>query len=218
MSPLRHGLLAAALIAAVATPALAEKISPAEKAFPYLERFLKVPASERSRVRLGYAMSRDGKPLANLKAVLVETGGARTPLPVNADGVFERLPTLAQLQAGAQLSLDLPQDAKVGTSLNFGTQLKPALDYEARELAATVTEANTVIGKAAGPLSALAPKMTGITFTKAGGGVAVFADGHTQALPLVKETPYFRPDDFKGAVRVKLTKAPTRVGLYGKKK
>jgi len=218
MSPLRHGLLAAALLAAVATPALAEKIGPAEKAFPYLERFLKVPAAERSRVRLTYALSRDGKPLASLKAVLIEPGGARTPLPINADGAFERLPTLPQLQAGAQLSLDLPQDAKVGTSLNFGTQLKPALDYEARELAATVSEANTVIGKAAGPLSALAPKMTGIAFSKAGSGVAVFADGRTQPLPLVKETPYFRPEDFKGVVRVKLTKAPTRVGFYDKKK
>lgn len=218
MRPLRHGLLATAILFAAATPALAEKIGPAAKAFPYLERFLKVPAAERSRVRLGYALSRDGKPLPNLKAVLIEPGGARTPLPVTAEGVFERLPTLAQLEAGAQLSLDLPADAKVGTSLNFGTQFKPALEYEVRELAATVTEANTVIGKAAGPLSALAPKMTGIAFAKAGSGVAVFADGRTQPLPMVKETPYFKPEDFKGAVRVKLAKAPTRVGFYDKKK
>ncbi len=218
MSPLKTSLLAAALLAAIATPALAEKVGPAAKAFPYLEKFLKVPAGERARVRLGYTLSLNDKPLANLKATLIEANGVRTPLPVNASGAFERLPTLAQLEAGAKLSLDLPEDAKVGTSMNFGTQLYPAIEYDARDLTATVTEANAVIGKAAGPLSMMVPKMTGIAFVKAAGGVAVFADGHTQPLPLIKETPYFRPEDFKGAVRVKLTKSPTKVGFYDRKK
>jgi hypothetical protein len=215
---LKTGLVAASLMAAIATPALAEKIGPAAKAFPYLEKFLKVPVGERGRVRLGYALSLDDKPLANLKATLIEANGARTPLPVNASGAFERLPTLAQLEGGAKLSLDLPEDVKVGTTLNFETQLKPATEYETRDLAATVTEANTVIGKAAGPMGMLLPKMSGIAFVKAAGGVAVFADGHTQPLPLIKETPYFRPEDFKGAVRVKLTKSPTKVGFYQGKK
>jgi hypothetical protein len=218
MSLLKTALVAAALGAAITTPALAEKVGPAAKAFPYLERFLKVPASERARVRLGYVLSLDDKPLANLKATLIEANGARTPLPINGSGAFERLPTLAQLEGGAKLSLDLPEDAKVGTTLAFGTQLNPATEYDTRELSATVTEANTVIGKAAGPLGMLAPKMTGIAFVKAVGGVAVFADGRTQPLPLIKETAYFRPDDFKGAVRVKLTKSPTKVGFYDRKK
>lgn len=218
MSRLKISLVAAALTVMIATPALAEKVRPAAKAFPYLERFLKVPAAERTRVRLGYVLSLDDKPLANLKATLIEANGARTPLPVNASGAFERLPTLAQLEGGARLSLDLPEDAKVGTTLSFSTQLAPATDYETRDLTATVTEANAVIGKAAGPLSMVAPKMTGISFVKAAGGVVVFADGHTQPLPLIKETPYFRPEDFKGAVRVKLTKSPTKVGFYDRKK
>ncbi len=218
MSPLKARLLAGALMAAIATPALAEKTGPAAKAFPFLEKFLKVPAGERARVRLGYTLSLNDKPLANLKATLIEASGARTPLPVNASGAFERLPTLAQLEGGARLSLDLPEDAKVGTTLNFATQLNPATEYDARELAATVTEANMVIGKAAGPMGMLLPKMTGISFVKAAGGVAILADGRTLPLPLIKETPYFRPEDFKGAVRVKLTKSPTKVGFYDRKK
>jgi hypothetical protein len=218
MSRLQARLLAAALMAAIATPALAEKIGPAAKAFPYLEKFLKVPAGERARVRLGYTLSLNDKPLANLKATLIEASGARTPLPVNASGAFDRLPTLAQLEGGARLSLDLPEDAKVGTTLNFATQLNPATEYDTRELAATVTEANTVIGKAAGPMGMLLPKMTGISFVKAAGGVAILADGRTLPLPQIKETPYFRPEDFKGAVRVKLTKSPTKVGFYDRKK
>lgn len=218
MRPLRIGLVSAALMVAIASPALAEKVGPAGKAFPYLEKFLRVPAGERARVRLGYTLSLDDKPLANLKATLIEANGARTPLPVNASGAFERLPTLAQLEGGARLSLDLPEDAKVGTTLNFATQLNQATEYDARDLTATVTQANTVIGKAAGPMGMLMPKMTGIAFVKAAGGVAVFADGRTQPLPQIKETPYFRPEDFKGAARVKLTKSPTKVGFYDRKK
>ena len=210
-------LMAGALIAA-ATPALAEKIGPASKAFPYLEKFLKVPPAERSKLRLSYGLSRDGKPLSNLKATLIEPAGARTPLPVDAAGAFERLPTLAQLESGSKLALDLPEDAKIGSSLNFGTQIKPASEYEVAELAATVDQAGVVIGKVAGAAALLAPKMTGIVFSKAEGGVAIFADGRTQPLPEMQDSPYFRPDDFKGAVRVKLTKSPTKVGFYAKKK
>jgi uncharacterized protein (DUF2342 family) len=113
---------------------------------------------------------------------LIEAGGARSPLPINA-GAFERLPTLAQLEAGAKLSFDVPEDTKLGTAMNFGTQLKPATEYDAKELTATVTEANAVIGKAAGPLAMMAPKMSGVAFPGAESGVAVFADGHTQPLP-----------------------------------
>jgi len=53
------------LIAALAasTPALAEKTAPASKVLPFLDRYLKVPAAERARVKLSYALKRDGKPL-----------------------------------------------------------------------------------------------------------------------------------------------------------
>jgi hypothetical protein len=215
---LTTSLSIALALAVSATPSLAEQIVPADKLLPFLDKFLKVPPAERTRVKLSYALRRDGQPLANLKATLVEKGGARTPLPINGEGYFERLPTLAQLQGGADIVLDVPADAKLGKVMSFGTQIKPAAEYEARDLVATVDEANTVIGKAAGPMSFMAPKMTGIQFAKAEGGVIVFADGHTAPLPEVKDTPYFRPADFQGAVRVKLTKTPTKVGFCDGKK
>jgi hypothetical protein len=209
-------ILIAAL--AVATPALAEKTAPASKVLPFLDRYLKVPPAERTRVKLNYALRRDGKPAANLKVVLVEKNGARTPLPTNDEGYFDRLPTLAQLEGDPSLVLDVPTDAKMGSMMNFGTQLKPAAEYDARELTATVAEANTVIGKAAGAMAFMAPKMTGIAFPKADGGVVVFADGHTTPLPQAEGTPYFRATDHQGAVRVKLTKTPTKVAFYDGKK
>lgn len=210
--------LLVAVVVAVATPALAEKVAPAGKVLPFLDKFLKVPPAERSRLKVTYAVRRNGKPIPNLKATLVEAGGARSPMPINADGYFERLPTLAQLQAGANLAFDVPEDTKLGAAMNIGTQLKPAAEYDVKELAATVAEANAVISKAAGPMAMMAPKMSGVAFPKAESGVAVFADGNTRPLPEVQETPYFRPADFKGAVRVKLTKSPTKVALYEGKK
>ncbi|MFT4252113.1 MAG: hypothetical protein QM608_06495, partial [Caulobacter sp.] len=91
----RSALVAAAFLTlAAGSVALAQgsKIAPADKVFSYLESFLKVPAQDRSRTRVVYGLTRDGKPAAGLKATLVEASGARTPLPINAEGRFERLP------------------------------------------------------------------------------------------------------------------------------
>ena len=209
-------ILAVAL--AVATPAFAEKTAPADKVFPFLGRFLAVPAVERGRMKLSYAVRHEGKMIPNLKATLVEKNGTRTPLPVNAEGYFERLPTVAQLDSDPTVVLDVPADWKMGALMDLAPALKPAQEYDVRELTATVNETNGVIGKAAGIASLMAPKMTGITFQKAEGGTIVFADGHTAPLPEAKDVPYFRPADHQGAVRVKLTKTPTKVGFYDGKK
>ena len=211
-------ILAAAVLASTAGPAFAEKSVEATRALPFLDKFLKVPPAQRSRLKLSYAVRHDGKPQPDLRAVLVERGGARTPLPVDEEGYFERLPTLAQLEADPAIVFDVPVGWKMSTMMTFGTQLKPAQDYDARELAATVAEANTVIGKAAGIAALMAPKMTGVIFPKAVSGSVVFADGHSAPLPKTNEFPYFRPADHQGAVRVKLTRTPTKVAFYDGKK
>ncbi|KQV56591.1 MULTISPECIES: hypothetical protein [unclassified Caulobacter] len=215
---MRRALILAAVLAAAATPALAEKTAPANKVLSYLDKYLKIPPGERTRVRVAYAIRHDDKPIPNLKVTLVEKNGVRTPLPVNANGFFERLPSLAQLQGDPDLVFDVPADWKMGTVLDIQTQLKPATEYDVRDLTATVDEGNAVVGKAAGVASFMVPKMSGIAFLKAESGVVVFADGRTAPLPLAKEMPYFRPADHQGAVRVKLTKTPTRVAFYQGKK
>lgn len=211
-------LLAFASALAVASPVLADgKPDPASKIFPYLEKFLRIPAAERARLRLGYILLQNGKPLPNLKGTLIEKTGARSPLTFTAEGYFERLPSLAQLD-DALVDLGLPDHAKISLVMDLSPALKPATQYDVRDLSATVNEANTVIGKVAGPLGMVAPKMSGIRFPGAEGGAAVFADGHVQPLPELKDTPYFRGEDFKGAVQVKLTKSPTKVRFYQGKK
>ena len=102
--------------------------------------------------------------------------------------------------------------------MSFMPVLRSATEYEARELAGVVAEGNAVIGKAAGVLALAAPKMTGIEFPKSESGVAVFADGRTQPLPVSDGMPVFRPDQMKGAVKVRLAKAPSAPDFNSKKK
>ena len=196
----------------------AGKTVPATKVFPFLEAMLKVPAAERARIKVTYALRREGKPAGGVKATLIEAGGARTLLPIDDKGRFERLPTLAQLQAKAQLNLDVPADAKFGTAMLLDPVLKPAAEYDARELVATVEESNSAIRKAAGPMALMAPQMTGLAFLKAESGVALFPKGSSKPLSVNAGTVVFRPDDFKGASRVRLAKVPSAVDYYDKKK
>lgn len=205
----RAALALALSLATLATSPVqaAELVVPTAKAFPFLETFLKLPPRDKTRFRLTYAPRFDGKPFVGQKATLIDANGARTVIPIGADGFYERTPSLAQLSG-----------AKFATTMSFVTTLQPETDYEVKDLVATVEETNSVIRRQAGPAAMLAPKMGGVAFVKAMGGVAVFADGATRPLPQVKETPYFRAEEFPGAVRVKLTKLPTKVGFYPKKK
>jgi len=214
-------LASLALASAIPSMAIAEaaKVVPAAKVFPFLEAFLKVPAAERARLRVTYSLHQDGKPAVGVKAALVENGGSRTPLPIEAaTGRFERLPTLAQLQGKAQVAFDVPSATKFGVGMDLSPALAPALDYDARELTVTVKESNVAIRKAAGPMALMAPTMTGIAFAKAETGVAVFPDGSSRPLPAIKGMPYYRPEQFEGAIRVRLGKMPASVGFYDKKK
>uniref|UniRef100_B0SY24 DUF2987 domain-containing protein n=1 Tax=Caulobacter sp. (strain K31) TaxID=366602 RepID=B0SY24_CAUSK len=196
----------------------AGKTVTATKVFPFLESMLKVPPAERARIKVSYALRRDGKPATGVKATLVEANGARTALPIDDQGRFERLPTLAQLQAKAQLNLDVPADTKFGTAMLLDPVLKPAAEYDAHDLVATVEESNSAIRKAAGAMALMAPRMTGLAFLKAESGVVMFPNGSSRPLPVNAGAVVFRPDDFKGASRVRLARTPAAVDYYDKKK
>ena len=210
----------AGLMALAAGAAMAQggKVVPAGKVFVYLESFLKVPAQERLRTRVTYALLRDGKPAGGVKATLVEASGARTPLPIAADGRFERVPTLAQLQGDAKIEFEAPADAKFGLNMKIEPVLKPASEYDVAELRAVVDSTNRVIGKAAGPMAMLAPKMAGLAFPGATSGVAIGADGKTLPLPVEGKSPVFRHSEFKSATRIRLSATPSRVEFAQGKK
>ena len=224
MSPNRRGvasaLISLTLVSAlpIAASADAGKVAPATKVFSFLEAFLKVPAAGRSRIKLTYALMREGKRATGVKATLIEANGARTPLPIDTEGRFERTPTLAQLQAKAQVSFDVPADAKLGSTMLLDPVLKPAAEYDARELVATIEDSNKAIRKAAGPMALMAPQMDGLRFLTVESGVAIFPNGSSKPLPVVGGGAVFEPGQLKGASRVRLAKTPSAVDYYVAKK
>jgi len=216
------GLALTSLALAVTIPSAARaqagKVAPAGQVFSFLEAFLKVPAAERSRIKVTYALMREGKRATGVQATLIEANGVRTPLPIDGEGRFERTPTLAQLQAKARISFDVPPDTKLGSSMMLDPALKPAAEYDARELVATVEDSNKAIRKAAGPMALMAPQMDGLKFMAADSGVAIFPNGSSKPLPVNAGAVVFAPSQFQGASRVRLAKTPSTVDYYDAKK
>jgi hypothetical protein len=212
----RRALLAAplALLAAPLLPGAAfaaEKMAPIGKIFPYLDAFLKMPAGERTHVRVDYYVLRDGKPPVGLQAWFVAPNGQRSPANLTADGRFLRIPTLAELQGGLQVAFNADAGAKMGIRLELGPAAHPAQEMEAHELAVSIDEVNRVIGKAAGPMSLVAPKMAQVVCVGAPNGLAVFPDGHTQPLGVFKGQAAYNPLSVRGATKVRLIKPPSRL-------
>lgn len=204
--------LIAAPFALLAAPAFAaEKIVPIGRVFPYLEAFLKIPPGERTHVRVNYYVLKDGKPAQGLQAWFVEPNGRRTPATLTADGRFLRIPTLGEITGGVQVAFNVDASAKMGLRLEPAPAAAPAQEMSAMELAVSIDEVNRVIGKAAGPMSLVAPRMQQVVFVGAPSGVALFNDGHTQPLATLKGTAAYNPFVLKGAARLRLAKVPQRL-------
>lgn len=211
-------LAAAAAFAAAPGLALADvKTYTLKKAFPFLDGYLSLPPADRTRFYLAYRAYRNKRPVTDVKATLVAANGARTPMTVDAHGVVERLPSLAELRSRATIEVDDPQ-------VVLGTELRAALPSSTRvdvgEIAAALAQVNAAIVKLAGALSFVAPKFTAAYFPDAGEGRAMTGDGRAEVLPLftapvLGPVPYFEPASLSGARLVVLDRPPSRVLLGG---
>ena len=213
-------LLAAAALALTTASAFAEDAAPAgqkvvqvTKVFRYLDTFLEVPLEQRSKIKVVFQLMRDGKPAVGLHPVLLD-GDQRIPLPLSATGRFERLPTLDQLNRKLKLSVDAPADAKLGIGIAIESAVPPAQEMSAPDVATSISQVNGTVKSAVGALSILAPKFVRASFTGAGSGVAIAADGRQTPLPLGKKgAPIFEPAVQKGAVKLRFAKVPSKVNL-----
>jgi len=206
------GFSAAATVAVLASgpAAAAGKSVDAKKVFPYLDAYLKLPAAERSRFRLTYLFTRDGKPLA--APVWLIDGAAKTPIPLRGDGAAARLPTLAQLD-GAKVQIDVEEGVKLGVHMIMEPTLAPAADLDARELAAAYAQCTVGIKKSLGILAMAMPKLSGVVFVGVPSGEAELADGRRVPLPVVKGAVTFMPSALPGARVLHFPKAPSRVEI-----
>lgn len=208
------GFGAAATLAATglaAGPAAAAgKAVDAKKVFPYLDAYLKLPPAERSRFRLTYVFTRDGKPLT--APVWLVEGAAKTAIPLRADGAAARLPTLSQL-GGAKVQIDVEEGVKLGVHMIMEPVMPPAADLDARELAAAYAQCTTGIKKSLGILAMAMPKLSGVVFSGVASGEAELADGRRVALPVVKGMVTFMPSALPTAKVLHFPRAPSRVEI-----
>ncbi|ATQ43952.1 hypothetical protein [Caulobacter mirabilis] len=214
-------LSAAAFAAAPVLARAADKgeLVPAKKIFPFYDLYLGIPAAERSRFAMAYYLMLNGKPTAGHTLWLVGAGGARTALPVGADGRIQKLPSLADLKANATVDPGKRQDSdKFQISMEMQPLVQLDTELPAADLAAAIEQCNAAIRKKAGLIGFAAPKMEQVVFVGASGGQAVLAGGKTVPLPVMKGLPVYQPAALAGAQVLKFAKAPTRALLAEKSK
>lgn len=211
--PSRRWLIAAvpALLASAPALAQARKTAPARRLFPFLDRYLELPAGQRSRFRLAYYLSREGGSVAGLRGWIVHAG-ARTPLTVAGDGRVTPLPTLAQWRE-AQVEFDAPASARFTLVMEVQPTVAPAARLPAPALAEAVEQAAAAVRRAAGVLGFAAPRLAAVVLRDAGSARVTLADGREVALPLAGGHPRFAPSAHPGARAIACARTPSRLQI-----
>jgi hypothetical protein len=205
-------ILLSMLLASSVMAETVERLVDAAKVFPMLDKFLAIPPAERSRLILSYRVTQDGRPPADVHLNLI-VEGRRTPLPIAATGQVERLPSAADFSAHAQVAVDAPKGAKLGTMLDLSAAIPSGQEITAADCALALIQGNAAIHRVAGVMAIMAPHLSAAAFLGAGSGVAVGADGQSRPLPLVKGQPVYDPAVLKDVKMLRLAKAPTRIDL-----
>jgi hypothetical protein len=216
MTVLSRRDLLAALVAALATPTLAEtQTVEIGKAFPYLENYLKLPPAQRDRFRVAYRFMTPNGP-AVVRLWLLE-GGRQIPVPISSDGLIERLPSLAQLTARTKVQVETPTGQKTAMALLLEPILAPAAELRAADLVAALTQAAAGAKKVGGLVGFAIPKMDRVRFVGAQAGEVVYADGRRAALPVVKGDPVFDPAAWKAVASLRFGRAARRIEIQSSK-
>lgn len=220
MSLTRRGLAGVALATLAVGPvfaAEAPKTFPAKKMFPFLDLYLGIPPADRTRFTLAYYLRRDGKPATGVSLTLISASGARSTIPVGADGRLLKTPSIADLRDG-QISVEKSDPgAKFQLSMEMQAVARMAEVLPAADLAAAIAQCGAAIRAKAGVIGFAAPKIEQVAFPGLTAGTAVFADGRTGALPLYKGMPAWDPAAMAGVASLRFARAPSRALLAGKK-
>jgi hypothetical protein len=197
--------------AAYAQTPLETKSFPAEKMFPFLADYLKLPAAERDRFHPNYHMMSQG---LTVRATLKRKSGD-VPVTFAPDGLIRPVPTPADIAAKTQIEMSAPKDSKIGISIKLASSVPPATTMDAKALKASIEQARVGAKKAAGAMSMMVPNLQRVCFEGATGGQAVLGNGKTVALKtetqnnsVDKGSPCFTPKDAPDAVQIRLDRVP----------
>jgi len=210
-------LLALALLGApLASPALAQTTAngittqdaSASDAFPGLKGFLNLPAAERSQINVYYAVRIKRADPAAVKIILTQNGQSQ-PLHIGAGGRITPLPTREQLNGGAKVTISGPASGSYAMKLHVFSTQPNGKTYDAAALATGIKQGNAAMGKIAGALALMLPKLDRVYFVGGGNGEAEFANGQKKPLPKTPSageypagTPYFVPSQMNGTTRL----------------
>ena len=220
MTLTRRSLAGVALAVAAVGPVFAAdapKTVPAKKMFPFLDLYLGIPPADRTRFTLAYYLRSNGRPATGVTLTLISASGARSTIPVAADGRLLKTPSVADLKDG-QIGIEKSDPAaKFQLSMEMQAIARMAEVLPAADLAAALVQCGKAIKAKAGVVGFAAPKIEQVAFPGLTAGTAVFADGRTAALPLYKGMPAWDPAAMAGVVSLKFARAPSRALLAGKK-
>lgn len=182
------------------------------RVFPYLDKYLSLPAAERSHFKLSYSVRVEGRPIEG--QAWIQHGLRRVEVPIGPGGRVERLPSLAEIQAKDRIVFDLPATTKMSVSLSPELATTPGTEVSASDVLAGIEQANAAIHRFAGVLGFAAPHITRAVFIGASSGTAVDAQGRLVPLPTDEHgATYFDPAKTKNARSLRFAKAPSRAAL-----
>lgn len=200
--------LASPVLAQTTTNGITTQEASASDAFPGLKGFLNLPAADRSQINVYYAVRIKHADPAAVKIVMTHNGQSQT-LRVGPDGRINPLPTREQLNGGAKIRISGPASGSYAMKLHVFSTQPNGKTYDAAGLANGVRQANSAMGKIAGALALMLPKLDRVYFVGGGNGEAEFANGQKKPLPKTTSageypagTPYFVPAQMNGATRL----------------
>jgi hypothetical protein len=225
LMPVMTGMMMAAVsltTAGLLVPVSAEAQTQSFSAdsFPGLKKFLSLPKSERDKADLIYFVKIKRGSLSQVSMTLTE-GGNTQRLTIMPDGRIFPLPTLAQMNNGARITVTSPEGVFPSLRGRSVSTLPQSTVYDASALRAGLDQSNRVSAKVAGAMTSFLPKLDQVFFVGATSATAVMADGSSRALPATEPnwsypqgTPIYVPDAMPGVVSIRLNTAPIRV-IYG---
>jgi hypothetical protein len=197
------------MIAGAATPQERSVQLPLKQLFPFLEAYLSLPSSERSKFELVYRIALTGADPA--RARLSYPGGAAAQIGV--DGRILQLPTLQMMKSGGKAMVTGPQGVRMKVDLAVEPKLLPAAEMNAVELADAVAQAKAGAAKAAGLFRFAAPKLQKAVIRGVRTGQVIDGGGASRPLPFEKGRVVFEPAKHPRAARLKFDRAPQRVTI-----
>ena len=202
----------------VASPVMAaQREIEVARVFVFLDNFLRMTPAERARLKVSFYLTQNGKPAQGVKAVIVDKDGTRTNVPIASDGRFEREPSLRQLTEKSKIIFEGQDSSGYSVRIGLVWAARPTLEMDARMVAASLSDVNAIVKKAAGRFGMVAPKMIQVAFPGGGSGSAVMADGKAMPLPQFNGAPAFNPTVMGAAAKLRFSKLPLRMEFAGPK-